>query len=235
MTELVLDGGNTRIKAGVFVQGAWEQTILLDYDSDPAACIGRFNPQRILASDVSGKLHAWLGKAPGTVPVLWLEPETPLPFNNLYKSAHTLGADRKALVAGAMHLYPGKDLLVIDAGTCVTFDLITASHDYLGGSISPGFVMRLNAMHTFTGKLPMPPVSVPNNILGQDTHACLLSGAWFGLLGEISYRKQAYEEKYPGLITLLSGGDALELAKRLKTDIFVNEQLALIGLHRIFC
>ncbi len=233
--SIVIDAGNTRIKMAMFDHDALLHEQILTYENcrEPLrAWLGSEQINQLLISDVGGKLPDYL-PVHIPCPVIWLNVETLLPFKNLYQSKATLGADRKALVAAAMHFYPKKPCLIIDAGTCVTYDILNASDEYLGGSISPGLQMRLKAMHSYTAKLPHPDwVDIPS-LTGQNTEACLLSGAYYGLIAEIEYLTAQYEQQFPGLHVLLTGGDAQMLAKRIKTSIFVHEHLLLFGLHKI--
>lgn len=233
--SIIVDAGNTRIKMALFDNNAiLDQQVVgaENFWENLALWVGSNQIMRVFISDVSGKLNQ-LKPENVAYNIIWLTPETSLPFKNLYESKSTLGADRKALVAGAMQLYPKKNCLIVDAGTCVTFDLLTASEEYLGGSISPGLHMRLNAMNTFTGKLPLPVYNEVPAVLGKSTEQCLLSGAYFGLIAEIEYLAAHYQQQFPDLHILLTGGDAQELAKRIKTSIFVHENLLLVGLHKL--
>lgn len=233
--SIVVDAGNTRVKMAMFSHDALLQQQMITYENfweSLSAWIGSDQINQVLISDVSGKLVASM---PPNLPcnIHWLNADTALPFKNLYESKATLGADRKALVAAAMHFYPNQPCLIIDAGTCVTFDLLSASEEYLGGSISPGLQMRLQAMHTFTGKLPLATFMAEPNLLGKNTNDCLLSGAYYGIIAEIAYQSAHYSIANKDLKILLTGGDAQLLAKRIKTSIFVHENLLLFGLHKI--
>lgn len=230
--HLVIDSGNTRIKIGlfkdhelihteavsVFMLSETLRSLSLKHGSMPA-----------ILSDVSGSLGdiAWDGE------LIRLGQDTRLPFKNLYRTPQTLGADRKALVSGAQFFFPNQTCLVIDAGTCVTYDVITASQEYQGGAISPGLQMRLKAMHTFTGKLPLVEMSDELPVAGLDTASCLRSGAFHGLTGEIEGFIASYTAAFGPMRILLTGGDAALLSKHLKTGIFVHEHLLLFGLHHI--
>lgn len=233
--SIVVDAGNTRVKMAMFDHDALLHLLVLAHENfweTLFAWVGSDQIEQVLISDVSGKLEAL---KPNDLPIsiVWLNAETILPFKNLYQSKATLGADRKALVAAAMYFYPKKPCLIIDAGTCVTFDLLTAFEEYLGGSICPGLHMRLQAMHTFTGKLPLPTFTEIPALTGTSTDSCLLSGAYYGLISEIEYFAAQYQQQFEGLHILLTGGDAQVLAKRIKTSIFVHEHLLLFGLHKI--
>ncbi len=156
-----------------------------------------------------------------------------------YRTPETLGPDRLAAVIGATALFPGRDVLVIDAGTCITYDLADARRHYYGGNISPGIKMRLAAMHTFTGKLPL--ISVDENTgekWGADTRSAMLLGAKTGALHEVSGFIAAARDRYPELLVVLCGGDVNFFETHLKSSIFAHAlktepDLVLIGLNEV--
>ncbi len=235
MKSLVIDIGNTRMKTGVFFENK-----LLQYDEIPQEqedrivdIITEFGITKILVSNVSLHSSIVLNQLKTEIQILFLDKDTRLPFINNYKSKDTLGSDRKALVAGASHFYEARNCLIIDAGTCVTYDILTEKGAYQGGNITPGLQMRLQAMNHFTGKLPLPDWKLPEELIGSNTDDCLLSGAFYGLLGEIQYFINHYEKEYKNLKVLLTGGDASILAKPIKNSIFVHEHLLLYGLNKI--
>lgn len=236
MPTLVIDSGNTRVKAALFNGNSLLQTFVFNSNSaltDIQELILVNSPSAILLSDVGSNLENEMRSKIFSVPITYLSAQQNLPYINLYDSKQTLGADRKALVAGALVLYPNENCLVIDAGTCVTYDMLNSSQEYLGGNISPGLHMRLTAMHTFTGKLPNPEWQRPVDFMGTNTDSCLLTGAFYGLVGEIEYFIEKYTQKFPNLKVLLTGGNAEVLAKSIKTSIFVHEHLLLYGLNKI--
>lgn len=155
-----------------------------------------------------------------------------LPIKNLYKSPQTLGKDRLAGVIGARALFPDAACLVIDMGTCITFDLVNGHGEYLGGAISPGFHMRFKAMHHFTARLPL--AEIPESaveLVGTDTNSCLQSGVVNGIKFEIEMAIASYRSKYPNLKVLLCGGDAHFFESIIKGDIFAFPELVLHGLN----
>jgi len=163
---------------------------------------------------------------------------TPLPIMNLYGTPATLGKDRLAAAVGAATLFPGHDVLVIDAGTCIKYDLLEASGAYHGGAISPGLFMRFRAMHNFTARLPLIPAEdyatlamIP--LTGNSTEASLRSGALNGALFEVEGAIAEYRNKYPDLTVALTGGDAGFFELHLKSRIFARPNLVLEGLNRI--
>lgn len=235
MQDLLIDAGNTRLKLGLFhsKELVFKETMAYaEVAVRLPELLQMHQVKNIFICDVSGKLEALLPALNLELPITFLTEQTILPFDNLYQSA-TLGSDRKALVAGAMAIYPQRNCLVIDAGTCVTYDILTHAHEFLGGNITPGLQMRLQAMHTFTGKLPLLEWQETAELMGNTTQACMQSGTYYGLIGEINYFVEAYQQMHPGLRVILTGGDAHVLAKSIKTSIFVNEDLLLHGLNKI--
>lgn len=169
--------------------------------------------------------------------------DTAIPLVNNYQSPGTLGKDRIAGVVAASALFPGKDVLVIDAGTAITYDLITKDKEYFGGSISPGLSIRFRGLHTFTGRLPLidKPVLTGDNtelersilLTGRNTEESIVTGVMNGALFEIDGFISAYTEKYPTLTTVITGGDAIYFDKKLKSHIFAIPNLVLNGLNLI--
>lgn len=165
--------------------------------------------------------------------LLHLTSDLPVPFTNKYKSRKTLGVDRIALVSAAFEQFPNTNVLVIDAGTCVTYDFIDASGAYHGGAISPGLNMRYKAMHTFTENLPLLERIAEVPLIGGSTSESMHSGVLRGIAYEIEGYINAYSEKFPSLTTVLTGGDAEFLRDTIKNDIFANTNLLLEGLLNI--
>ena len=158
---------------------------------------------------------------------------TPVPVINLYRSKSTLGKDRLAAAVAAAGRFPGKDVLVINAGTCITYDLVNARKEYLGGGISPGIHMRLEALHTFTGKLPLIRIKKIETLIGNTTERSILSGVLNGVVAETGGIAERYREQFPQLVTVLSGGDAKYFDKRLKISIFALPNIVIHGLYKI--
>jgi len=153
------------------------------------------------------------------------------PFKNSYATPDTLGADRIAVVVAAFYEYPRKNVLVIDAGTCITYDIINDYGEYLGGAISPGLQMRYKAMHNQTDALPL---LRPNEILdfvGNTTESSMHSGVINGTVQEVDGVIEQYKQRFKDLTVILTGGDAHFFAKRLKNSIFANSKFLLEGLN----
>jgi type III pantothenate kinase len=190
----------------------------------------------ILISSVSDPEH--LIGLPQDSRVYILNGHMPLPFINQYQSLETLGADRIALVAAVVTLYPQTPVLVMDAGTCVTYDFVDGNTVYSGGAIAPGLNMRLQAMHQFTARLPMVAAEMPAPFPAATTASCLRAGAWHGLVYEAEGYVNSLLKDYCELKCLVTGGDAPLLVERLKCGIFadrftLHENLVPIGLRTI--
>lgn len=160
--------------------------------------------------------------------------ETPLPFRNAYRTPETLGRDRLAAVAGAQAIFSKKNCLVVDCGTCIKYDFLTAEGVYSGGNIAPGAAMRIRAMHTFTARLPEVPMKMPDELIGYSTETALQNGALRGAVLEIMGFIALFRESAPDLQVLLSGGDAAFFAPHLPVPaLHVEPLLTLYGLNHI--
>jgi type III pantothenate kinase len=163
----------------------------------------------------------------------FLNHETTLPFRIAYLSPATLGPDRIAAVAAAWKRFPGKNVLVIDMGSCITYDLLTASGTYEGGSISPGIRMRLKAMHAFTGRLPLLEPVEETPLTGKTTSESMLSGAIIGTRFEMQQYIYQYNKLYEDLTVIVGGGDNKYFDYQFKCSIFAASNLVLEGLKVI--
>ncbi|MDX8338243.1 type III pantothenate kinase [Draconibacterium sp. IB214405] len=162
-----------------------------------------------------------------------LGPATALPIENCYHTKDTLGKDRIAAVVGAYHLYSGFNVLVIDAGTAITFDLLTAEGKYLGGNISPGLEMRYKALNQFTGKLPKVEKGELKELIGKTTEQAIRAGVQHGIVFEVDGAIASFKEIYDNLKVIITGGDAEFFDYKLKNSFFVHFNLTSLGLNRI--
>ncbi|MCV6629972.1 MAG: type III pantothenate kinase, partial [Flavobacteriaceae bacterium] len=144
---------------------------------------------------------------------------------------NTLGIDRIALVSAAYAKYPNQNVLVIDAGSCITYDILSANGDYLGGAIAPGIEMRYKAMHQYTTKLPLLRQKEPEHFIGDSTEKSMHVGVSFAIFCEIEGLLTEYKQYFKDLTVILTGGDAEFLSKRLKSSIFANLNFLLEGLN----
>lgn len=162
-----------------------------------------------------------------------LDQTTKLPVKNLYKTPETLGKDRLAAIVGAYNIFPNQNVLVVDAGTALTFDFINLNAEYVGGNISPGLNMRYSALNYFTKKLPLLNISDQFAFIGQNTSEAIIAGVQNGILFEINGYVEKFGNNYHNLKVILTGGDTFFFAHKLKCPIFAEPFLVAIGLNRI--
>ncbi|WP_317899833.1 type III pantothenate kinase [Aurantibacillus circumpalustris] len=233
--NFVLDFGNTRIKTGLFEGNNLVETCVFASEKELLKQIDSFsNIKNCLIGSVT-KDHVQTSKQLALkFNTRVFESTTPIPLVNLYKSALTLGSDRIAASVGAWSLYPNKNVLTIDAGTCIKYNFVNEKNEYLGGAISPGIPMRLKAMHQFTQALPL--VELDKNydkLTGQSTAESLLSGALVAAACEADAMIDRYMEQHENLQVVITGGDADYLCKQLKNRFFANQNILLQGLNTI--
>lgn len=232
---LAIDIGNTRAKAAVF-----EGDVMKDRFVFPAGEADRHILEILENCSVGHVVSSIVGAgqlgflADKGINIQTVSRDWTFPFENLYKTPQTLGIDRMVLSAGAVLSFPKVARLVIDAGTCVTYDFIDADDRYLGGAISPGLGLRYRAMHEFTAKLPMLKADWPDGIIGGSTEESMHSGAARGLAFEIDGFIDSYRQSHSNFIIILTGGDAEFLAGRLKNTIFASQNFLLESLNKTF-
>lgn len=235
---LVVDVGNTRIKAAVF-EGATLFEIFvfskIELQKNIENILKKFEKTTDLVISSVGEVEkqSFLAYAK-VVNIHFLSHEDSFPFHNRYATPKTLGIDRMVLAAGATLQFPNKNRLIIDAGTCVTYDFIDDQDNYLGGAIAPGLRLRYEALHNFTAKLPLLPLESPKDLIGTSTTESIHSGVVNGLVYEINGFIDQYNARYSNFIIILTGGDTDFLAKRLKNTIFANSNFLLESLNQTF-
>jgi type III pantothenate kinase len=166
-------------------------------------------------------------------PFIILSHQTPIPLTNRYKTPRSLGKDRLACAVAASRMFEGVPAMVINAGTCITYDFVNAEGEYLGGAISPGLQMRAQSLHNFTHQLPLIEIETPQDLIGTRTASSILSGVVNGTVQEITGVVKQYQKRYPNLQVILSGGDAKFLDKLLKIRIFAFPNIVMVGLNYI--
>lgn len=233
--NLVIDAGNTLVKLAVFEQQQliFNQNIRLkDFISEIPKVFEKFPDiqQAMLSSVTHWEIDDSLWLPPGCE-LLHLNQHTNLPFNNKYGTPHTLGKDRIALAAATFFAYPKTNALIIDAGTCITYDMLTAKGEYLGGAISPGLQMRYKALNAQTANLPLLSPKTPDNLIGDSTENSIHSGVVKGISCEIDGLIDQYKTRFQDLTVILTGGDAHFLSKQLKNTIFAHSNFLLQGLN----
>ena len=233
--ELILDIGNTRTKYATFSNGLLESKgYCSDNELDAVIDTHIGLVKKVLVSSVkplSNEREISFKKMSSNV--LFLNSKLKTPFTNDYETPKTVGSDRLALAAGALLIYPNKAILIIDIGTCMTFDFVSDKGNYIGGAISPGLQMRLKALHQFTGKLPLVAVNEPQDLIGRNTIESILSGVVNGMKAEIDGIIDAYKLRYPQVKIILTGGDITFFDKKLKNSIFADADILLKGMHFI--
>lgn len=162
-----------------------------------------------------------------------LNSDTPVPLTNLYRTPFTLGKDRLAAAVAGACLFPNRDVLVINAGTCITYEFVNRGGEYLGGAISPGMEMRFKALNTFTGKLPLLSFTGEFEFPGDSTEKSIQTGVLSGIIAEMEAHEAFLRRKYPELKVILSGGDLIYFDKQLKISIFAFPNIVLHGLNQI--
>ncbi|WP_187263397.1 type III pantothenate kinase [Pontibacter beigongshangensis] len=234
MRSLVIDIGNTGSKYGIFE----EENLLTNGSFGNQTSIPQELQNQVfdhaIAASVAGDTQFLQAKLSVSGSFLELSAQTALPVLNLYKTPETLGADRKAGAVAAHYFFPGRNCLVIDAGTCITYDFLDSEGRYHGGSISPGLQMKYKALHNFTGRLPLVQQIDQNfPLIGQTTQESIMSGVLAGTVAEVNGIIEIYSQKAKDLIVIVCGGDAAFFESNLKGRIFVIPELILIGLQRI--
>ena len=234
--QLVIDIGNTRIKAALFEGLELKHFFVYDSTTELLASgiLEKYAVSNCILASVVNEIEPFLEMLRWKVKLLLFNADTPVPIKNLYKSAHTLGSDRLAGAVGGNNFSPNSNVLVIDAGTCIKYNFITKNNEYLGGGISPGLQMRFKAMHTFTSRLPLLEVDEKSDVLiGKDSNESIVSGAQKGAVAEVDGIIEEYKSQYPDIKVVLTGGDVNFFEKRLKNSIFADQNLILKGLNVI--
>lgn len=237
--NLVIDIGNTRAKLAIFdnkklIADTSIDTKTLSYKEVMGFVhLSTANINHCIISSVSEKPFDLVQELSKRYYLVYLTPKTPVSFQNLYQSPATLGADRIALVAGAIEMHKKQNILIIDAGTCITYDFINAKNEYLGGAISPGIDIRFRSLNTFTKKLPLIEYKVDLQLIGRNTENSILSGVLNGVICEIEGIIEKYKEKFGDIQIILSGGNTIFFDKQLKNNIFAFPKLLLYGLNSI--
>ncbi|MEM5563915.1 type III pantothenate kinase [Psychroserpens sp. AS72] len=235
--NLIVDVGNTFVKFAVFSNGKLKERIVGEVNdfSELAIDVLKAYPRidKAIISSVGKLKTAHIKTLKSKVNVIVLSHELKLPFINLYATPKTLGVDRIALVCGSVEQFPNNNVLIIDAGTCITYDFVNAKNEYLGGAISPGIRLRYRTLNNLTANLPLLDTHLPEDILGNSTQNSIHSGVVFGVLKEIDGVIDEYAKKYSDLTVILTGGDTNFLSNQLKNSIFANSNFLLEGLNFI--
>ncbi|MCX6189000.1 MAG: type III pantothenate kinase [Bacteroidetes bacterium] len=233
--QLCIDIGNTAIKYALFskrklthksVSDTFDEAVLLKL-------VLAYQPDTAMVSSVRPIPKSWLRVLEKATKTTVLTHKTSLPIRLDYRTPETLGRDRIAVAVAGFSKYPQQNTLIINAGTCITFDIINDKGVYKGGAISPGIEMRYKAMNKLTAKLPYVTNRTPVRITGKSTEESMNAGVLNHLCYEIEGAIQFYSSHFNQLNVILTGGDSSFLAKRLKNSIFAAPNLVLTGLNEI--
>ena len=233
--NFVLDIGNTNVKAAILKDGHLLNKKIVslgDLGNVIDQFIEKYIPSHIIVSSVSATKEELRVLIDNRVDWLWFDNSLKLPISVEYQSKETLGTDRLAGLMGVYNTYPQKNVLVIDSGTCITYDLLTYDNRYFGGSISPGIEMRYKSLNKFTRNLPLLAPKADVNLIGQSTADSIHSGVIKGVEYEIKGVISAYKEKFGNLVVVFTGGASINFVSEVKNTIFVDLNLILIGLSK---
>jgi type III pantothenate kinase len=234
-TTLCFDFGNTRLKCGVFQDDQLIQTITLAEDAHQTISdlIKKYQPLNTILSSVIEHDNNIETLLQSSSTFHKLSYQSKLPFTSPVGRPETIGADRIALVSAAIYLHPDAHTLVIALGTCITYNFINKSNEFLGGGISPGLNMRLQSLKHYTAKLPLVKPDFNYPLIGYDTATNILSGVIGGMAKEIDGFIEDYGRLYSNFNVLLTGGDTSDFAGLLKKKIFADPDLLFKGLYAI--
>jgi type III pantothenate kinase len=233
--NLIIDIGNTSAKLAVFQNNK----IIVSRCIQVSMLVLEIDKLLLEFTDISQGIISCVGMLPSKdikliqkkISLIFLNHELKLPFKMRYETPKTLGSDRLALVAAGCIKYESKNVLIIDAGSCITYDFLDSNKNYLGGAIAPGINMRYNSLSHFASNLPLLSKKITQNLIGNSTDSCIHSGVIKGVLHEIEGAISDYKNKYPDLTVILTGGDTDFLCKQLKISIFANSDFLLDGLN----
>lgn len=234
--RLVIDTGNTATKVSLFSGDEWVRTELFASwtPAEVDALLSKVSVEAAIYSTVAASDPALADYMRSRIARFHqFTSETRLPVTLGYRTPSTLGRDRIAAVVGAMLSVPGQDVLVIDAGTTITYDLLTGDGCFRGGNIAPGIQARLRSLQRETGRLPLVSAEGDVPLLGYDTPTAIRAGVVRGVIYEIEGIVEELSQLYPSLFVFLTGGDALQLSANVKSRIFVDRNLVPKGLNRI--
>ena len=233
--NLVLDFGNTHIKAGIFKDNELLSNHVFYLEEELTDFIQTLPTiTNCLIASVTNKHITVFESLKKRINTLIFTQHLAIPLKNLYKSVTTLGSDRMAASVGSFKFFPDKNVLTIDAGTCIKYNFVNANNEYIGGAISAGINMRLKAVNHFTHALPL--IEFDKNyekLTGETTAESILSGALLGAACEVDCMIERYKAQYNDVEIVITGGNADYLCKQLKNRFFTNQNILLYGLNTI--
>lgn len=236
-TNLCIDWGNTRVKAGLFQENRLIQDFNFSASESMTAIpdiVRQMRPEHTILSSVADHPEAFQTILNEETKLLVLNEHTRLPIINAYQNSATLGMDRVALAVGAYGMAPDRNNLVISTGTAITYNFVQKGGTFRGGNITPGVQLRFKALHEFTDKLPLVnEEGDTNTLLGYDTASSIRSGVIWGIAAELEGMLNYYQAQYSDLNAVLTGGDLALFAGKFKSRIFADSHFLLKGLNTI--
>lgn len=233
--KLIIDIGNTLAKIAVFDEN--QQVTLDTFRSITKEHIknilSEYFIDKAIISSVKNYPHSIKEILQEKMFFIELNEKTSIPVKIKYTTSATLGKDRLAAVVAAKNIYPDNDVLVVNAGTCITYDFINKNSEYYGGAISPGIQMRFKALNTFTENLPLIKGKKDTELIGNSTNNSIMSGVINGVMFEVNGFIESYRENYKDLKVILSGGDINYFDKKFKNSIFAFSNIVIHGLNII--
>lgn len=233
--DLVIDLGNTRLKAALFGDFGPVRTFFSPHGdlNDLLAWLGPLKPRAVVLGSVAAPDPAFEAALAILGPLVVLSGNSPSPVRSAYWTPITLGVDRLANVVGAVSLFPGRPVIAVDIGTCITYDVVNGEGLYAGGLITPGMLMRARAMNAYSARLPLVRPAEAPPLVGSDTQGSLLAGVHHGVRAELKGLIADLGQGSAAYAVVITGGDALRFAKALKNGIFADPLLTLRGLHAL--
>ena len=233
--NLVLDVGNSLLKIALFEKSELIQKFKFseNYKRNVEDIISNYKVTHSIISNVGRIDDSIINILKESTNFLFVSNQLKIPFKNLYKSKNTLGQDRLALVSAAAFNFPNENVLIVDVGSCITYDFKNNNNEYLGGGISPGISMRFKSLNTFTSNLPLIDFDSIYQLIGNNTKNSITSGVVNGTISEINGIIQQYREEFKNIRIILTGGDSNFLLKRIKNTIFADRNFLLIGLNKL--
>ena len=233
--NLVLDVGNSLLKIALFEKSELIQKFKFseNYKRNIEDIISKYKVTHSIISNVGRIDDTIINILKESTNLLLVSNQLKIPFKNLYKSKNTLGQDRLALVSAAAFNFPNENVLIVDVGSCITYDFKNNNNEYLGGGISPGISMRFKSLNTFTSNLPLIDFDSIYQLIGNNTKNSITSGVVNGTISEINGIIQQYREEFKNIRIILTGGDSNFLLKRIKNTIFADRNFLLIGLNKL--
>lgn len=232
--NLAIDIGNTFTKTALFKNDELVSYVVSEKVMDAIHLANHQDVSKVIICSVGKDISHYLNLVENKSRIIILNKDTKLPFELNYNSPMTLGVDRIAAVAGGIQMFPKTNLLVIDLGTCITYDFIDSESIYQGGAISPGMVMRFKALNEYTAKLPF--INSPSEkigFIGKSTDECLEFGVINGIIAELDLQIRTYYKSFENLKVLICGGDANFFKTKLESEVTVCLELVMLGLNNI--